>query len=70
MGKTSSAVKDRYNAKAYDRITFRVPKGQKEELQAHAEARGESLNAFIQRAIDTQKRLDKSSRVDEEENSE
>ena len=45
---------ERYNAKAYDEIKVRVPKGQKAELQAHAEQRNESLNGFINRAIDTQ----------------
>lgn len=51
MGRTSSQVKDRYNAKAYDAITFRVPKGQKEAIKAHAESRSESVNGFIGRAI-------------------
>lgn len=52
MGKTSSAVKDRYNAKAYDEIKVRVDKGRKPVIQAHAEAQGESVNGFINRAID------------------
>lgn len=43
---------NRYNEKAYDRINIAVPKGQKAEIQAHAEARGESLNGFVKRAID------------------
>lgn len=51
MGKTSSAVKDRYNAKAYDEIKLRVEKGQKEAIKAHAEAQEESVNGFINRAI-------------------
>lgn len=51
MGRTSSAVKDRYNAKAYDEMKVRVTKGNKELIQDHAEAHGESLNAFINRAI-------------------
>ncbi|MEA4895133.1 MAG: antitoxin [Oscillospiraceae bacterium] len=51
MGKTSSAVKDKWNSKAYDEIKVRVPKGQKEAIQAHAEAHSESLNGFINRAI-------------------
>ena len=51
MGKTSSAVKDRYNAKTYDEIKIRVPKGQKDLIQAHAEAQGESTNGFINRAV-------------------
>ena len=48
---TSTAVKARYNAKAYDRIAVCVPKGKKDILQAHAAKNGESLNAFIVRAI-------------------
>ena len=52
MGKTSAAVKNRYNARVYDRINLTVPKGQKEAIRAHAEQRGESVNAFIFRAIE------------------
>ena len=37
MGKTSSAVKNKYNAKAYDRINLTMPKGKKEVIQNHAE---------------------------------
>lgn len=48
----STAAKNRYNAKNYDRINTVVPKGRKAELQAHADQQGESLNGFINRAID------------------
>ena len=51
MGKTSNAVKDRYNSKAYDDIRVRVPKGEKERIQAFAEANGETVNGFINRLI-------------------
>ena len=51
MGKTSSKVKDRYNAKAYDTILTRLPKGQKVRIQAHAAEQGESVNGFVSRAI-------------------
>ena len=34
-----------------DEIKIRVPKGRKAEIQAHAEAMGESLNGFVGRAI-------------------
>lgn len=51
MGKTSAAVKNRYNEKTYDRINLTVPKGDKERIEAHAAGRGESVNAFIRRAI-------------------
>ncbi len=52
MGKTSAAVKNRYIAKTYDRINLTTAKGRKTEIQAHAEERGESVNGFINRAID------------------
>lgn len=50
-GKNSPESINRYMAKAYDRISLIVPKGQKDLIQAHAEAQGESTNAFINRAI-------------------
>lgn len=34
-----------------DEIKLRLPKGEKEKIRAHAESRGESVNAFIARAI-------------------
>jgi len=53
MGKTSSTVKDRYNAKAYDEIKVRVSKGRKDKIRAHAEHFDDgSINGFINRAID------------------
>lgn len=55
MAKISEArrrANEKYNAKAYDEIKTRVPKGRKAELQAHAKGRGESLNGFIVRAVD------------------
>ena len=52
MGKTSAAVKNRYAAKAYDRINLIVKKGQKQVIQQHTEKTGESVNGFINRAIE------------------
>lgn len=40
-----------YIARNYDRINLTVKKGGKDELKAHAEKRGESVNEFINRAI-------------------
>ena len=34
-----------------DEIKIRLPKGEKDKIRAHAESRGESINAFIARAI-------------------
>lgn len=47
MGKTSAAVKNRYNLKAYDRITIMPKKGSKERYKAFADSRGQSLTALI-----------------------
>ena len=38
--------------KAYDRINLLVKKGKKEVIQNKAAEKGESVNAFINRAID------------------
>lgn len=51
MGKTSAAVKNKWNDKAYDRINLTVPKGSKEIIKDFAEKNGESVNGFINRAI-------------------
>lgn len=51
-GKTSAKSKNTWIAKTYDRINLTVPKGQKDVIQAHAEARGQSVNGFINEAID------------------
>ena len=58
MGKTSSAVKDRYNAKAYDEIKVRVSKGDKAAIREHAAAMGLSVNGFITRAVKEQMERD------------
>ena len=51
MGKTSSAVKNRYNAKVYDQLPIRIPKGHKSTVESAAAAVGESVNGYVQRAI-------------------
>lgn len=47
MGKTSVAVKEKYNKKAYDDIRLRVKKGKKEEIQKRADELGKSLNSYV-----------------------
>lgn len=51
-GKTSAKAKNTWIAKTYDRINLTVPKGKKDTIQAHAEAQGQSVNGFINSAID------------------
>ena len=41
----------KYEAKAYDKTLVRLPKGRLDEIRAHIEPAGESLNGFIGRAI-------------------
>lgn len=52
MGKASTKAQNKYIAKAYDRINLTMPKGKKDAVQDHAAQNGESVNAFINRAID------------------
>ena len=51
----------RWDAANLDRLSIALPKGRKAEIKAHLEARGdgESMYAFISRAIDTQIEIDK-----------
>lgn len=42
----------KYVKNHYDEIKLRVPKGKKEQIKAFAENKGESLNGFINRAVD------------------
>lgn len=58
VSKAQQRAVDRYVKENYDRIEIKVPKGRKAEIQAHAEARGESVNGFIGRAIDNQMAAD------------
>lgn len=57
--KARIAANNRYNAKAYDRINIAVPKGDKDIIKAHAESKGESINGFVNRAIDETMERDK-----------
>jgi len=50
--KAQQRATNKYIAKAYDRINLTVTKGKRDIIQAHAEAHGESVNGFINRAID------------------
>ena len=50
--KAQQKAQNKWIAKAYDRVNLTIPKGRKEQIKAHAEAHGESVNGFITRAID------------------
>lgn len=52
VSKAQQKAVAKYMAENYDEIKVRVFKGRKDEIKAHAEKNGESVNAFINRAID------------------
>lgn len=49
-GKTD--YKNKWQKENTDRVNLIMKSGKKAQIKAHAEARGESLNGFINRAID------------------
>ena len=51
-GTASTRAKNKYNAKAYDRIALQVKKGDRDRIRTHAEKQNESVNGFINRAIE------------------
>ena len=52
VSKAQQKAVNKYMAANYDRVNVTMPKGKKDVIKAHAETRGESVNAFIGRAID------------------
>ena len=58
VSKAQQKAVHKYVKANYDRMELTVPKGQKEASKTHAEARGESVNGFVNRAIDSQMERD------------
>lgn len=52
VSKAQQKAVAKYNAKAYDRIELKVAKGKKDVIKDAAQKQGESLNSFINNAID------------------
>ena len=52
MAERKAKWQNDYISRTYDRINLTVAKGRKDIIKAHAESKGESVNAFINRAID------------------
>lgn len=61
VSKAQQRATAKYEAKVYDKLLLRLAKGRKDIIQAHATAQGESVNGFINRAIDSQMGRDASS---------
>lgn len=54
VSKSQQKAVHKYVKANYDRMELTVPKGKKDIIKTHAEAQGESVNGFINRAIDRQ----------------
>ena len=50
--KAQQKAVNKYMKENYDRVNLTLPKGKKETISTHAKEQGESVNAFINRAID------------------
>ena len=50
--KTATQSKNEYAKRNYEDLRILVKKGQKERIRLHADQKGESLNGFVNRAID------------------
>lgn len=59
MGKASTKAQNKYINKKYDRINLVVPKGNKDIIKEHASTKNESINSFINRAINVTMKHDK-----------
>ena len=51
VSKAQQKAVTKYVKNKYDRFGLTMPKGTLDTIKAHAEARGESVNGFVNRAI-------------------
>ena len=51
VSKAQQKAVTKYVKNKYDRFGLTLPKGDLDAIKAHAEARGESVNGFINRAV-------------------
>lgn len=64
--KAQQKAVSKYMKENYDVYQIRMKKGQKDTIKAHAEARGESVNGFINRAISETMERDEKAPADAE----
>ena len=57
--KAQQKAVSKYMKENYDEIKVRVDKGKKAIIKAHTDSKGESVNGFINRAIDETMERDK-----------
>ena len=52
VSKAQQRAVAKYMKENYDNVQLRMPKGKKDKIKAYAESKGESINGFVNRAID------------------
>lgn len=52
VSKAQKAATAKYEAKTYDKVLVRLPRGKKNEIESAAKTEGKSVNGFINEAID------------------
>lgn len=63
---TQAKAAKKYLKESVEDVRIRVPKGQKAVIKDHAEKQGESMNAFVIRAIDETMKRDSSRKPNKE----
>lgn len=58
VSESKKRANKKYDSKAYDQMMVRVRKGDKAIIAAHADKHGESINAFLKRALYNQMEFD------------
>ena len=53
MSKAQTKAQNKYISKAYDRLNLVVPNGRKADVEAHAKAKGESINGLVNNLLRT-----------------
>ena len=59
VSKAQQKAVAKYVREKYDLYQVKMPKGRKDEIKAHAESRGQSVNGFIITAIDEKMERDR-----------
>lgn len=67
VSKAQQQAVNRYVRKNYDKVLLTMPKGKKEAIKAYAAAHGETVNGFINRAINEAMERDGQKSPDREE---
>lgn len=52
VSKAQQKAVSKYMKENYDSFMLRMPKGKKAKIKAYADSKGESINGFVNKAID------------------